>query len=230
MPRRLREEMGDILRELRPHAIWDAIKLVGLGVLAMLGVALTAILQRIRGVPPDMLGILILGGTWLLIVFAAYAFGKLRRNRAPAIEPENRLTGEAGGPIVEILRPLDLGNVGWHRVVSGKVDPPNTAVQVLVQSPNGAWYLQSTEVNGFLWTSNSQFGEKNRSGGSYKIIAVHGQTLSEEKYQTLDDAWIRSRIITVNRNSDNDIIDCPDTQLHQTRIADKHAIRKLVKV
>lgn len=79
-------------------------------------------------------------------------------------------------------------------------------------------------------TSNSQFGEKHQSGGSYRVVAIHGVTLTDKEYDGLDDTWTKSNIITVNRNSDNNIIDCPEIRLHQTQVADKNAIRKMVKV
>src|SRR5258708_39918299 len=42
-------------------------------------------------------------------------------------------------PRVEILRPIGIGNVGWHRIISGSVFPPDSGVQVLVQFPNDGW-------------------------------------------------------------------------------------------
>lgn len=149
-----------------------------------------------------------------------------RSNTHPRAQPSSF---DSEAPVVEVLRPLNLGNVGWHRVISGKVFPPDTPVQVLVQHPKGGWRTQPTEVNGSLWTSNSEFGEKNNPGGSYKIVAIHGRTLSGT-YDDLDEGWIKSNIIMVNRNSDNNVIDCPDIRLHQTQVGDKNIIRKLVKV
>lgn len=138
MPKRLKEEVALILRELRPNAIWDAIKLIGLGVLAMLGLAVTAILQRWRGVPADVLGIIILGIAWLVIVFAAYAFGKLRRNRAGRLEDAKFPLSE---PRVEVLMPCDKWYVGSRITIRGSVFPQGSSVQLLIRPWNEAWYI-----------------------------------------------------------------------------------------
>src|SRR6266404_832053 len=131
---------------------------------------------------------------------------------------------------VEILSPLDLWTVGWCQTVSGRVCPAGNLVQVLVRPPDSSWHVQAVRVNGGLWTARCQFGEKEKPGMSYKIVAVLGDPLKQEKYDELPPNLTRSEIITVNRNSNDEIIDCPDEQLHRTRINDKNAIKKLVKV
>jgi hypothetical protein len=154
--------------------------------------------------------------------FAVFAVGLVIIKRRRLIES---LT-----PKVKILSPLDLGVVGWHRTVRGKVYPPESRVQVLVRPPDDCWHVQEVEVSGGLWTSNCQFGDKEKPGMSYKVVAVHGYSLRLKEYDDLPESLIRSNVITVNRNSDEDIIDCPDKQLHQTKIDDKSAIKDMVKV
>jgi hypothetical protein len=164
---------------------------------------------------------------WILVL--GIAIGALALIGIGIPNLRRRRRKEAVKPRVKILRPLDLGSVGWHRIVSGSVFPPDSGVQALVQFPNDGWYPQPTEVKGGLWTSNCRFGPREKAGGSYKIVAVHGATFKDKKDE-LDEGWIKSEIVTVNRKSDEDIIDCSAKDLHQTKIDDKSAIKELVKV
>jgi len=61
------------------------IKYILLGVVTLVGVGITTIIQRFQGIPYDLVGILILGFVWLLIVIAAYVFGEYRSKKATAI-------------------------------------------------------------------------------------------------------------------------------------------------
>jgi hypothetical protein len=153
----------------------------------------------------------------------------------------NSSVGESPGPVtrkanskdsrVEILAPLDGRNVGWRQIVRGSVFPPDSEVQVLVNSPDGLWYVQEpVVVRGSSWSCRCQFGDKGKPGHAYKVGAVFGKPLKSTTYEELRDGLTTSQITTVNRSSDEDIIDCPDKQLHQIRINDKNAIKKWVKV
>jgi len=164
---------------------------------------------------------------WILI---SLAIGALVAGSLLLMIIRRRRLIEKLTPKIEILSPLDLWTTGWHRMVRGSVYPPESGVQVLVRHPNGGWHVQGVEVIGALWTSNCQFGDKEKPGMSYKIVAVYGDSLKLKQYDELPENLIRSEVITVNRNSNEDIIDCPDKQLHQTKIDDKSAIKELVKV
>ena len=72
-----------LIREVRGNALWDFIKWSVLGVLAMVGIAVTAIVQRWRGIPYDLLGILIVGGVWILALTIAYVIGRLWKRKSP---------------------------------------------------------------------------------------------------------------------------------------------------
>jgi hypothetical protein len=187
-------------------------------------ISIVPYLAALRGLhwQPLLVGIII--GS---LVTAASLRVIVRRQR---LTESRRLAVEKEAPKVEILSALDLWTVGWRQTVRGKVYPTEGGVQVLVRHPDGAWRVQATEVTGGLWTARCQFGDKDKPGMSYKIVAVDGDSLKQETYDDLPLNLIRSEIITVNRNSNEEVIDCPDKQLHQTKIDDKSAIKDLVMV
>ena len=86
------EKIKTLIDEVRPNAIWDVIKWIGLGVVAMVGLLITAIVQRYRGIPYDLVGILIVGVAWVLLVSVAYVLGKLLNKRANKDEESNQTT------------------------------------------------------------------------------------------------------------------------------------------
>ncbi len=132
---------------------------------------------------------------------------------------------------VKILTPLNDRNVGWRETVCGSVSLPEGDVQVLVEFPDGWWHLQSpVEVRGYSWSCRCEFGETGKYGHAYDVIALLGTSLKAEQYEHLPENVVRSNVVTVKRNSNEDFIDCPDVQLHQTRINDKNMITDLVKV
>lgn len=226
MPKRLNEEIKVILRELRPNALWDAIKLVGLGVLAMLGLAVTSILQRLRGVPPDVRGIIILGIAWLVIVFVAYMFGKLRRNRT--LQGATNLQNH-DAPHLAILLPQPKWHIGSRFTIRGLISPPDASkVQLLIQPAGEAWELFSdVQIYGPTWVRNHRFGEATY----YRIVAVYGDTLKQRFYDEPPPNIIKSEVVSVyRRRGEPDFIDCPDKELHQTKIEDSSQINNLVIV
>jgi hypothetical protein len=141
-----------------------------------------------------------------------------------------RKESTTGKARVDILTPLNRWNVGWHEVVRGSVFPQGSRVQVLVQRFDEHWQVQDAEVTGNAWACNCEFGEEGRSGHAYNIVAVYGNSLKLGKYDQLPEGLVKSDIVFVSRKSDEDITDCLDKQLHQTKIADKSAIRELVVI
>jgi hypothetical protein len=235
MRKSLKDKIKTIIRELRPHALWDLVKLV-LFLLGGSGLMTLAyrLLAWFRDQPQDRITDLVIFGSSVFLLALAFAIGRYRRSRFP----DTTLKQEQTAPkdqnteqTVEILTPLDLRNVGWRQIVHGSVFPPDSDVQVLVYSPDELWYMQGpVDVKGCSWSCRCQFGDKGKPGRSYDIVAAFGKSLKLEKYEHLPEGLIKSKAITVNRNSDEDIIDCPDKQLHQTKIDDKSAIKDLVKV
>jgi hypothetical protein len=155
----------------------------------------------------------------------------------------NSSVGESRGTVIrksrsrepaqtlEILTPLHGRDVGWRQIVRGSVFPSDSDVQVLVYSPDGLWYVQGpVVVKDCAWSCRCQFGVKEKAGLSYEIVAAFGKSLKLEKYEHLPESLTKSKVITVNRKSDEDIIDCPDKRLHQTKIDDKSVIKDMVKV
>src|SRR6266511_4322230 len=82
MPKRLKEGIGIILRELRPHALWDVIKLVIL-LLGGSGIVTQAyrLLAHIRGLPQDYVADVIIFSGSILLLALAYLIGRIQRRR-----------------------------------------------------------------------------------------------------------------------------------------------------
>jgi len=107
---------------------------------------------------------------------------------------------------VQILSPLDQGDVGkWH-VVRGSVYRPNGDVQVLVHAGDGWWYLQGqAKVEGFAWSRECKFGiDTPGSGGSYKVVAILGTPVRESRIRELPSDVPKSEEISVRRTHDGD--------------------------
>jgi hypothetical protein len=162
----------------------------------------------------------ILGGLASGVIVTAVVCAAIRKRR--------RLIEDAK-PRVMILTPLNTWIVGSRTTIRGSISPSeNGRVQVLVRPVNDGWYLQPDAlVRGSAWALNYRF---ERRGFSYEIVAVRGASLSQSKYDELDPSWVKSEIIKVHRERDDDDIDCQDKHLHQTKIDDKSAIKELVKV
>jgi len=174
-------------------------------------------------VPSLAIGALITGASVLVI---------LRRDRWMQ---QRRLLAErlaeSLAPKVEILSPLSKWRVGWRRTVRGSVFPPDSVVQILIQFPDDWWYVQGpVDVNGCAWSCQCEFGVTGGSGQIYDVVAMHGTSLKAEKYEHLPENLVRSSVVRVHRDSNEDYIDCPDKRLHQTKIDDKRAIKDMVKV
>jgi hypothetical protein len=91
------------IRSLSPNAMWDAIKnaravfgwIVGGG--AVIGTAVTSIIQRLRGVPQDVIGILLVAFLWLIALTVVYSVSWYKRKRAQPVSG----TGENELPVIE---------------------------------------------------------------------------------------------------------------------------------
>jgi energy-coupling factor transporter transmembrane protein EcfT len=168
------------------------------------------------------------GMPWLWIL-AGFAIGVIAMALVCSAIRKRRRVIESTKPSVTILTPLDTWRVGSRTTIRGSIYPPESGkVQVLVHPVNDGWYLQPDAlVRGGSWALNYHFGKR---GFSYEIVAVYGGSLRIAKYGELDPSWIKSEIIKVHRDRDDDDIDCHDKRLHQTKIDDRSAIKELVKV
>jgi hypothetical protein len=139
---------------------------------------------------------------------------------------------ESPMPAVQILTPLNGEEVGWRRIVRGSIFPPDSELQLLIRPSDGWWHLQRTpsEVRGLAWSYKCEFGEKQIVGYPSDVVAIHGTSLTDDRYKSLPENVIMSNIVTVNRRLVDDFIDCSDKVLHQTGVDDRSRIRELVKV
>jgi hypothetical protein len=102
-------------------------------------------------------------------------------------------------------------------------------VQLLVRPWNEAWYLHNEiQVNGSAWAYNYRL---EKPGISYEIVAVCGNSLKNPQYDELPPRVVKSNVVKIHQRPNvEELIDCPDQQLHQTKIADKDQIGHLVIV
>lgn len=110
-------------------------------------------------------------------------------------------------PQLEIFVPTDQGAVGLFHTIRGSVYPPNSDLQVLVIPGDGWWYLQGpVKVNGASWSNRSQFGTPKpiRVGSSFKIVALLGKHVTEERIRELPANVPRSNEVHVRRTHDGD--------------------------
>jgi len=106
---------------------------------------------------------------------------------------------------VELLTPLNQGQVGAKRTVAGSVQPPNTKVQVFVAPGDGWWYTQGERrqatVDDSSWNVECTFGTPETGlGSNYQIIAIANANIRESKISALPSDGIRSEIIKVRRS------------------------------
>lgn len=117
-------------------------------------------------------------------------------NRTPDSSTNQRLP-------IEILTPLNYGEVGFRRTVGGSVRPALSRVQVWVLAGDGFWYRQGpVKVDGCLWSVECWFGGTqvmDKPSGDYQIIAIADATIREERLPILPDIGIKSEIIKVRR-------------------------------
>jgi len=142
-------------------------------------------------------------------------------------------------PTVAIATPVDYERVGFRHIVRGYISPPDHSLQVLVFSGDGLWYLQPhVDVNGSLWTVECQFGNRDKPGGSYKIVAVLGDDLKERTYRYLSNEFVKSNLVLVQRQDSIEPTpnvvpaqhQCPDHWLHQLAENERATITAFVKV
>jgi hypothetical protein len=104
---------------------------------------------------------------------------------------------------IEILAPLNYGEVGFRRVVSGSVRPALSRVQLWVFAGDNLWYRQgSVKVDGCAWSVECQFGNTpsmDKPSGDFQIIAIADANIRDERLSILPDVGIKSEIIKVRR-------------------------------
>jgi hypothetical protein len=143
---------------------------------------------------------------------------------------KHRRAAENEKPRVQILTPLDTWHVGPRLTIRGSVFPSEISkVQLLVRPWNEAWYLHNEiQVNGSAWACNYRL---EKPGISYEIVAVYGNSLKNPQYDELPPRVVKSNVVKIHQRPNvEELIDCPDQQLHQTKIADKDQIGHLVIV
>jgi hypothetical protein len=128
--------------------------------------------------------------------------GEIMRLVLPEDTEVQRLTSNQRLPI-EILTPLNYGEVGFRRVVSGSVLPALSRVQVWVFAGDGFWYRQgSVKVDGCLWSVECQFGNnpvEEKPSKDFQIIAIAEANIREERLTVLPNVGIKSEIVKVRR-------------------------------
>jgi len=80
------------IRALTPNAMWDAIKnadrvvawIIGGG--TVLGTAAVSIIQRVQGLPQDVIGILLIALLWLLVLTLVYSVSWYKRKRTQSTD------------------------------------------------------------------------------------------------------------------------------------------------
>jgi len=122
-------------------------------------------------------------------------------------EKESRSAERAapdGEPKLEIVCPFDGDQVGFYETVRGYISPPDRELQVLVLAGNDRWYPQGrVSVRGSIWNVKCQFGNRDKPGGSYEIMAVLGNQLSEKSYKVLPSGIAESsRVVRVVRRTE----------------------------
>src|SRR5438445_9878124 len=97
MRKSLKDQLTTIIRELRPHALWDVIKLA-LFLLGGSGLMTLAyrLLAWFRDLPQDRITDLAIFGSSIFLLALAYAIGRSRRARFPATTSEQEQTATQG--------------------------------------------------------------------------------------------------------------------------------------
>lgn len=139
----------------------------------------------------------------MVIGFALIAL-QLHRQERRSISQAITTTDSAGEQLqtekVGIVSPSDDELVDLYERVRGYVFPANSEVQVLVLARE-TWYSQGkANVDGTTWSIKCQFGSRDKpTTGSFKIIAVCGNQLTERTYKDLPTDVTLSNVVSVQR-------------------------------
>jgi hypothetical protein len=110
-------------------------------------------------------------------------------------------------PFLLIASPIDGEDVGLTFSVRGfaQVEDPSL-LSLLVQSHNnGRYYLQGAVRatpegdNGFIWHADCQFGDPDKPGFDYSVVAVYGAALSLKSFDAIPDGLTASNRVEVTR-------------------------------
>jgi len=171
---------------------------------------------------------LLLGVIWLTAVVLWPKRLSVRRKQKTT---ESGIEKAEPEPTIVIATPIDGDNVGYHHLIRGSVTPSNNALQVLVFSGDGLWHLQPrVNVRGPHWTVESTFGDEEKPGGSYNLIAVLGDELKEKTYKTFPPGTIKSNVVTVHRVEELKVKPCPNETLHRIADNDREQIGEWLKL
>ncbi len=153
-----------------------------------------------HGIEPPPYFYLVLG----ILVFCALSLFATMVSLFHSVNTHKPSVGTVNQPVpIEILAPLNFGEVGFRRLVSGLVRPALSQVQVWILAGDGFWYRQgSAKVDGCVWSIDCQFGNTSamdKPSGDYQIIAIADANIREDRMTTLPDVGIKSEIIKVRR-------------------------------
>ena len=142
-------------------------------------------------IPPAAIALILFSSAVLQAITA-------RRRYSP---PETASETHDAQPTIEILSPFDHDEVGLYETIRGRVFPANQELQVAVLAGDKKWYPQKPViVRGSTWTVKCQFGRSDKTDeGSYKVVALLGNELTNEVYSELPTNIPKSNIITVHR-------------------------------
>lgn len=172
------------IRALSPNAIWDAIKnadrvvrwTIGGG--AMIGTLATAVIQRLQGLPQDVIGILLIAFLWLLALTLFYSVSWYKRRRAQPTGEREAVTEQPATEPTEV----DFKNLLYvYPLAFFTTLISEGYIGFQIQVFNGSPYDVTIEndVRGYILMNDKPFPEK-------PILTVTKGSPPEDRLTALD--------------------------------------------
>jgi hypothetical protein len=148
------KRLSSAIRSILPNVVWDVIKKawrwfkaspyyapVVMGAFMTVGTYITAYLERLRGMPPELQGVLIIALVWLVVISAVFLFARLKAKRGDAAPittkagPQQDATSAA-----KALETAQDAAADWqakHGVLKAELNALNPKLNAVVKERDG---------------------------------------------------------------------------------------------